>query len=99
MNSCATFPGCPLRTPAAAAERLDTDGSFPNDAYRNLTLSLNTGFQLDKASSLRFNYRRVASRVGVPNRVGFGVQDRDAYRQNWFTVAGGHYERDGRTYS
>src|SRR5215510_13629779 len=75
------------------AEHLQTDGAYTNDAYRNLTLSANTGYRLKADSQIRMTVRTVGSRVGVPNRVAYGLLDPDAYRTGRHIVGGARYER------
>jgi outer membrane receptor protein involved in Fe transport len=74
-----------------AAERFGTKGAYTNDAYRNLTLSANTGYRWNRDSELRFTVRSIGNRVGVPNRVAYGLLDPDAYRTGSLIVAGAHY--------
>ena len=75
------------------AEHLQTDGAYTNDAYRNLTLSANSGYRLKADSQIRMTLRTVGSRVGVPNRVAYGLLDPDAYRTGRHIVGGARYER------
>ncbi len=82
-----------------AAERLGTNGAFPNDAYRNLVFSGNFGYRPRPDSDLRLTFRTTDSRAGVPNRVGFSLIDRDAYRKAQTIVTGARYSRDGARYS
>lgn len=82
-----------------AAERLQTNGAFPNDAYRNFVFSGNFGYRLRPDSDVRLTVRTTDSRVGVPNRVGFSIIDRDAYRKAQTIVAGARYSRNGDRYS
>src|SRR5262249_9981895 len=75
------------------AERLQTQGSYLNDAYRNLTLSANAGYQLNANSQLRLTLRTLGSRVGVPNKVAYGLLDPDAFRTDANIIGGVRYER------
>ena len=75
------------------AERLQTEGLYINDAYRNLTFSANTGYRLNEKSQLRLTLRTIGSRVGVPNRVAYGLVDPDAYRTGANIIGGARYER------
>src|SRR5262245_24997586 len=75
------------------AEHLRTEGAYTNDAYRNLTLSANTGYRFNATSQLRFTLRTIGSRVGVPNRVAYGLLDPDAYRTGQNIIGGARYER------
>jgi len=79
---------------ALAAERLGTQGAYTNDAYRNLTLATNIGYRFDYISQLRFTLRTIASRVGVPNKVGYGLLDPDAFRTGTNIIGGLRYERN-----
>jgi vitamin B12 transporter len=81
------------------AERLQTDGVYINDAYRNLTFSVNTGYRLDRKSQLRVTLRRIDGRVGVPNRVAYGMLDADAYRAGTNIIGGARYERTDSRFS
>ena len=76
-----------------AAEHLHTDGAYTNDAYRNLTLSANTGYRLSANSQIRMTLRTIGSRVGVPNRVAYGLLDPDAFRTGQHIIGGARYER------
>ena len=75
------------------AEHLQTEGAYINDAYRNLTLSANTGYRFDASSQLRLTLRTVGSHVGVPNRIAYGLLDPDAYRTGQHIIGGVRYER------
>lgn len=81
------------------AERLQTPGSYINDAYRNLTFSGNVGYHLRPASQLRFTLRTISSRVGVPNKIAYGLIDPDAFRTGANIIGGGRYEQAGNHYS
>src|ERR1043166_4452895 len=81
------------------AERLQTQGSYINDAYRNLTFSGNVGYHLKPASQLRFTLRTIGSRVGVPNKIAYGLVDTDAFRTGANIIGGGRYEQAGNRYS
>jgi outer membrane cobalamin receptor len=81
------------------ADRLATDGAFTNDAYRNLSLSANTGYRLNSTSQVRFTVRSIGSRVGVPNRVAYDLLDPDAFRTGASIIAGARYERSGARFS
>ena len=82
-----------------AAEHLQTEGAYTNDAYRNLTLSVNAGYRLNENSQVRLTLRTIGSRVGVPNRVGYGLLDPDAYRTGANIIGGARYERTGDRFS
>ena len=84
---------------SVGAEHLQTEGAFTNDAYRNLTLSANTGYRLNAVSQLRLTLRTIGSRVGVPNRVGYNLLDPDAYRTGQNIIGGARYERTQDRYS
>src|SRR5262245_7314010 len=75
------------------AEHVQTEGAYINDAYRNLTLSANTGYRFNSSSQMRLTLRTVGSRVGVPNRIGYGLLDSDAYRTGQHIIGGVRYER------
>src|SRR5438552_18636561 len=81
------------------ADRLQSQGSYINDAYRNLTLSANTGYHLNSNSQLRLTLRTIASRVGVPNKVAYSLLDPDAYRTGANIVGGARYERTNERFS
>ena len=76
-----------------AAERFQTRGSYVNDAYRNLNLSANIGYQFNVNSQLRFTLRTIGSRVGVPNKLAYGLIDQDAFRTDANVISGFRYER------
>ncbi|HYR42117.1 MAG TPA: TonB-dependent receptor [Terriglobia bacterium] len=82
-----------------AAEHLQTEGAYLNDAYRNLTFSTNTGYRLNEKSQLRLTLRTIGSRVGVPNRVAYGLLDPDAYRTGANVIGGARYERNDNRFS
>jgi outer membrane cobalamin receptor len=75
------------------AERLQTEGVYTNDAYRNLTVSANAGYHLSSASQLRLTLRKIDSRVGVPNKVAYELLDPDAFRTGTNIIGGARYER------
>src|SRR5262249_46652207 len=77
------------------AEHLQTEGEYTNDAYRNLTLSASTGYRLNGDSQIQLTLRTIGSRVGVPNRVGYGLLDPDAFRTGQNIIGGARYERTG----
>src|SRR5262249_56635247 len=81
------------------AEHLQTEGEYTNDAYRNLTLSASTGYRLNGESQIRLTLRTIGSRVGVPNRVGYGLLDPDAYRTGQNIIGGARYERSRERFS
>jgi vitamin B12 transporter len=81
------------------AERLRTQGSYANDTYRNLTLSGNAGYHLNANSQLRVTLRTIDSRVGVPNKVAYGLLDSDAFRTGMNVIGGARYEQAGDRYS
>jgi outer membrane cobalamin receptor len=81
------------------AERLQTDGAYTNDAYRNLTVSTNVGYHINKTSQLRLTLRDIDTRVGVPNRVAYGLLDPDAFRTGANLISGLRYERSGEKFS
>jgi outer membrane cobalamin receptor len=82
-----------------AAERIQTEGAYTNDAYRNLTVSANTGYRLNDVSQVRLTLRSFDNRVGVPNRVRYGLLDADAFRTGTNILAGARYERTGDRFS
>jgi vitamin B12 transporter len=81
------------------AEREQTRGAYTNDAYRNLTLSGNAGYRLNEQSQLRLTLRTINSRVGVPNRVAYGLLDPDAFRTGSNVISGARYERRSEKFS
>ena len=81
------------------AEHLQTEGSYVNDAYRNLTLSANTGYRFNANSQLRLTLRGIGSRVGVPNEVAYGLLDPDAFRTGANVIGGLRYEGSRDRYS
>src|SRR5262249_39757988 len=82
-----------------AAERLGTRGAYVNDSYRNLTLAANIGYRPSGLSSLRFTLRTMDSRVGVANKVDYGLLDPDAFRTGASIIGGLRYERNTRNFS
>jgi len=82
-----------------AAERLGTRGEYANDSYRNLTLAGNLGYHISDISQARFTLRTIGSRVGVPNKVGYGLLDPDAFRTGTNIIGGLRYERNTRTFT
>jgi outer membrane cobalamin receptor len=76
-----------------AAERLQTEGAYINDAYRNLTLSANAGYHVNANSQLRLTLRTIDSRVGVPNKVAYSLLDPDAFRTGMNIIGGVRYEQ------
>jgi vitamin B12 transporter len=82
-----------------AAEHLRTAGAYTNDRYRNLTFAGNFGYRISELSQLRMTMRTVSLRVGVPNRVAYGLLDTDARRTGSNLIGGVRYERNGRTFS
>jgi outer membrane cobalamin receptor len=80
-------------------EHLQTEGSYVNDAYRNLTLSTNLGYHLNGTSQLRLTLRGIGSRVGLPNAVAYGVLDPDAFRNDTNIIGGVRYEGNHERYS
>src|SRR5207249_4969898 len=76
------------------AERQQTEGAYANDAYRNVTLSTNAGYRLNGGSQLRLTLRSIGTRVGVPNKVAYGLLDTDAFRTGSNIIAGGRYTRE-----
>lgn len=81
------------------AEHLQTEGSYVNDAYRNLTLSANAGYHLNANSQLRLTLRGIGSRAGVPNEVAYGLLDPDASRTDANIIGGLRYEGNHERYS
>lgn len=65
-----------------SAEQFHTAGEFPNDFYRNTTGTANVGFRLSSATQIRGVYRGYDGIGGSPNRVGYGIIDYDANREN-----------------
>jgi len=81
------------------AERLQTEGAYTNDAYQNLTISTNTGYRFNGNSQIRLTLRRIGSRVGVPNKVAYGLLDPDAFRTGDNIIGGARYERNHDRFS
>jgi len=81
------------------ADRLETEGAYTNDDYRNLTISTNVGYHLNKTSQMRFTFRSIDTRVGVPNRVAYGLLDPDAFRDATNIIGGARYERNSERFS
>ena len=81
------------------ADDLRTEGQYVNDAYRNLTLSENFGYRLPDNSQLRMTLRTIGSRVGVPNKVAYGLLDPDAFRTGTNIIGGARYERNSDKFS
>jgi vitamin B12 transporter len=68
--------------------RFDTQGSLPNDYFHNATVSLNLGYQLSSAITIRATYRHIATGLGSPNALDFyGIPDQ-AWQTNRNTYAG-----------
>src|SRR4029077_16438347 len=82
-----------------AADHSRTEGEYVNDAYRNLTLSENVGYRLSEKSQLRMTLRTIGSRVGVPNKVAYGLLDPDAFRTGANIIGGARYERSSDRFS
>jgi outer membrane cobalamin receptor len=80
-------------------ERLQTQGSYTNDAYRNLTFSGNAGYHMNETSEVRVTLRTIDSRVGVPNKVAYGLLDPDAFRTGMNIIGGARYSQTGNRYS
>jgi outer membrane cobalamin receptor len=80
-------------------ERLGTPGVYTNDSYRNLTLAENLGYRFNSTSQLRFTLRNIGSWVGVPNKVGYGLLDPDAFRTGANIISGLRYERNGERFA
>jgi outer membrane cobalamin receptor len=84
---------------AWSGERLGTQGAYVNDSYRNLTLAENIGYRLNSLSQVRFTLRNIGSWVGVPNKVGYGLLDPDAFRTGANIISGFRYERTTERFS
>jgi outer membrane cobalamin receptor len=84
---------------AFGVSHLQTEGSYTNDAYRNLTLSTNAGYHPNPNSQLRLTLRGIGSRVGVPNEVAYGLLDPDAFRADINIIGGVRYEGNHERYS
>ncbi len=81
------------------AERIGTQGTYVNDSYRNLTLAENLGYRFSDRSQVRLTLRTIGSWVGVPNKVGFGLLDPDAFRTGANTIGGLRYEQNTENFS
>ena len=84
---------------SVGAERLQTAGAYINDSYRNLSLSANAGYHLNGNSQLRLTLRTIDSRVGVPNKVAYGLLDPEAFRAGANIIGGARYERAHEKFS
>ena len=68
--------------------QFQTQGSYPNDYFRNNTVSVNVGWQLNPTTGVRATFRHMATGVGSPNGILlYGISD-DSWQTNRNTYGG-----------